>query len=274
MQITEILAKDLSDVLRKCPALQKQRRLPEEIYPPFSISLGHLVMFSLWPLAVTAVDDPTLPASEQNPFPLELQTFLMIRFYSEISAEGLQEMSHNDKMRDYCEWLYTDCTDGVVTGVGCYGKNYGHFAIHTLPPTVATLAIVNSYQSYTLHTRAFPRDLISCDLSQNNLFGPVELRTLPSKLVGLMLPQNQLIGPIDLTSLPQTLKYLYLHRNSIWQAVVLYSDLPPNIETIMLSDYRASQPSNRIGRVRALYPESRLKNPKFVFKDFRSRQLQ
>ena len=31
MQITEILAKDLSDVLRKCPALQKQRRLPEEI---------------------------------------------------------------------------------------------------------------------------------------------------------------------------------------------------------------------------------------------------
>ena len=125
--------------------------------------------------------------------------------------------------------------------------------IHLLPPIVVAIRATKCSLRYALHTRALPRALKYCFVSNNRLFGSVGLRTLPEHLLHLDLSINRLVGHVDLTELPRNLKTISLCDNRIRQSVVFFGHLPPNLEYIWFH-YIAR--TNQIGELRGTSTES------------------
>ncbi|KNH04322.1 leucine-rich repeat, partial [Perkinsela sp. CCAP 1560/4] len=135
----------------------------------------------------------------------------------------------NAPLRDYCDWESVKCVGGKVIAVAHKAYRDEVMDIHLLPPSVENINLISCSLDYALHTRALPRALKDCFVSNNRLFGSVGLRTLPEHLVFLDLSRNRLVGPVDLTELPRTVKTLDLWDNRIRQSVVFFGQLPPNL---------------------------------------------
>ena len=210
-------------------------------------------MFLIWSLEIATADTPRFLRSNEQYFLRKWQIPLMVQFYSAISQDWINEFSMNNPSLDYCDWNGVQCVNGMVCQVEYGYKKYGNFDIHSLPPAVETISMIDSGQKYSLHTRSLPRELTRCDLLENRLFGTVDLQTLPRKLSYLNAAHNKLTGPIDLTALPCSLRYLYLHHNRIVQTVVYYDCLPSEVHSIVLVGQRHA--TNRIGGVCAVHPD-------------------
>ncbi|KNH07912.1 hypothetical protein XU18_1498 [Perkinsela sp. CCAP 1560/4] len=210
-------------------------------------------MFSLCTLVVVSADVLNIPPGDINSLSMQWQTTLMDRFYSPKSKVERADYFKNAPLRDYCKWESVWCVDGKVVRVDRIDLHDKVLDIHLLPPTVVAIRLTKCSLRYALHTRALPRALKYCFVSNNRLFGSVGLRTLPEHLVSLDLSINRLVGPVDLTELPRNLLTLSLWNNRIRQSVVFFGQLPPNLEYICL---KFAGEDNQIGELRGTFTEN------------------
>ncbi|KNH04128.1 hypothetical protein XU18_3235 [Perkinsela sp. CCAP 1560/4] len=94
----------------------------------------------------------------------------MDSFYAHISSEGIPNYLLQNTSSDYCAWRGVKCAVGRVIKVLYYAQQYGNYDIHSLPPTVVTIAIQLGMQRYTVRTRYLPQALESCYLISNQIY--------------------------------------------------------------------------------------------------------
>ncbi|KNH06503.1 hypothetical protein XU18_2638 [Perkinsela sp. CCAP 1560/4] len=215
------------------------------------ISYNLFPVFSLCALVVVSADVSNITPGDKNLLLLQWQTTLMDRFYT--PKNEVERADYLRNLHDYCEWKNVKCVEGYVVEVDDRDCHYKLMDIHVLPPTLEYIRFTSCSLRYKLHTRALPRALNNCNVSENWLFGTVGLRTLPEHLVNLDLSINRLVGPVDLTELPRTLRILSLWDNRIRQSVILFGQLPPNL---MYVEFHVFGRTNRIGELRGTSTEN------------------
>mmetsp|Transcript_9272 Transcript_9272/g.14062 ORF Transcript_9272/g.14062 Transcript_9272/m.14062 type:complete len:234 (-) Transcript_9272:98-799(-) len=187
----------------------------------------------------------------------EMQDTLMRHFFASITPRGRMEFSENrPNQHNVLDWKGITCTEGQVRAVRYHTKKVGNFYIQFLPHSTRQILIADCRQRYSIDTRMLPQNLTSFSMYQNSLFGTVNLTVLPIHLEEFVAFENELIGSIDITKLPRKMNVLNLTFNNIYQRIVLYGNLPSNIEAIWI-DHQADR---GIKGVRAILEDDRMDN--------------
>ena len=179
------------------------------------------------------------------------QFILLESLFAGIPNAFLDQFAFGRSLADFCVWetskdhFQTSCRGNVLTRLCFLNVRCGNFRIGFVPPSVRKLRICRSYQRYPTETRLFPREGVVVDLSENALYGEVDLTALPVNLEALNLMHNSLSGELNLLHLPRRLRKLFLAVNSFCNEVVFVANVPSSLELIDL-------PKNEIRQVEAL----------------------
>ncbi|KNH08192.1 hypothetical protein XU18_1200 [Perkinsela sp. CCAP 1560/4] len=144
------------------------------------------------------------------------------------------------------EYFSVKCADGElrVFEVSNF-REQGNYRYEYLPQSVESLMIKNCDQMYELRVRLLPAKAQLIVLSDNVIYGSIDLTCLPDELEHFDVSGNVISGQITLTRLPLKLVELNMSQNRIKQKVVYCNALPETIRSVNLR-------GNKIRRIRQL----------------------
>ena len=188
----------------------------------------------------------------QNSQQLEIdrQTILLETFFSTIDSAYMNEQMGDQTIREACEWgrhlarFAIRCIDGIVNIMFFVSVNKGNFLIAYLPRSIEHIVLCGCDQEYQLQTRMLPMRMSSMDLSDNYLFGTIDLQHLPPRMQSFDVSNNAIEGPIILRDLPETIENIWMDQNNIQQDVLYYGNLSDKLIKVSLerNDIRSIRP--------------------------------
>ena len=195
-------------------------------------------------LITLAADIADAPFQDSQPLQIERQNILLETFFSTIDSAYMNERMGGQTTRETCEWggnshnFAIRCIDGIVNSM-CFESVYqGNFSIEFLPTTIEQIILRRCNQKYQLQTRMLPKGMKWLYLTNNLLFGTIDIQNLPRHMRVFDVSKNNINGPIILRGLPKTICNLCVSQNDIQQEVLYYDDLPGSLIWVSLGGNR------------------------------------
>ena len=192
-------------------------------------------------LFLSATDVQALPLALAH---IEMQNALIQAVFQDIDPDVLHAISQGEALENLCGWPRF-IQDDQIFGVTCHKTtpmqlgfvgfaNIDRIHYEYLPPFTECFTIMRCAQCYALHTRLLPRGLRELNMSQNKIYGTIDMQNLPQKIEVFDVSRNLITGPISLRGLPPTLRDAYLWNNRIDQRLLPCDPLPSNVMCIAL----------------------------------------
>ena len=159
----------------------------------------------------------------------------------EMLIDGMEEgqvdeyKDENGNLIDVCEWRGIECADDRVEFLHISYKWFTEkrFPFEFIPPRVDLCEAEGCNLHGTLDTAVLPSGLEVFDVSVNELYGTLNLKSFPREMQKIRVYDNALTGSLALADLPQSLKEFDAGLNKFSGEIYL-NDLPPPLERLSI----------------------------------------